>query len=51
MNPPTERVTVHAERVDDFNDRRYLVTVTLIVPAESIADAVELVVGTIGSIT
>ena len=39
-----EKLYIHAERVDDFNDRRYEVAVTVTVPAESIGEAIESVV-------
>jgi hypothetical protein len=50
MNPP-ERVSIIAERVDDFADRRYLVTVTLIVRADSTAQAITSVVSDLTDIT
>jgi hypothetical protein len=40
MNPPVEKVSIFAERVDDFNDRRYEVTITVTVPAESVGEAI-----------
>lgn len=44
MNPP-ERVSITAERVDDYADRRYLITAVLTVPAESMGQALSSVVG------
>ena len=40
-----EKLTIFAERLDDFADRRYEISVTVIVPAESIGEAIEAVVG------
>lgn len=36
-----EEVTVFAHRVDDFNDRRYEVSITVVIPAESVGEAIE----------
>jgi len=50
VNKRQEKVTIFAERVDDWNDRRYEVTITVYVPAESIGEAIEAVIGAVKEI-
>jgi hypothetical protein len=50
MKKPKEKVTVFAERVDDWNDRHYEVTVTVYVPAESVGEAILAVVNALTDI-
>ena len=50
VNKRQEKVTIFAERVDDWNDRRYEVSITVYVPAESIGEAIEAVIGAVKEI-
>jgi hypothetical protein len=48
---PPERLSVTAERVDDYATRRYLVTVTLTVPADTATEAISVVADAVAGIS
>lgn len=50
LPPYQEELSVFAHRVDDFADRRYEVSVTVTVPAESVGEAVEAVLSALKDI-
>jgi hypothetical protein len=50
LPPYQEEVTVFAHRVDDFNERRYEVSVTVSVPAESVSEAITSVLSALADI-
>lgn len=46
-----ETLTVYAERVDDFNTRRYRVHVSVTIPADSVGEAVGAVVEAVAGLS
>ena len=49
-SPYQEEVTVFAHRVDDFNEQRYEVSVTVTVPADSVSEAITSVLSALAEI-
>jgi hypothetical protein len=48
---PPERLSITAERVDDYATRRYLCTITLTVPADTATEAIALLADAVAGIS